>query len=413
MQPSERVNPTDWMTGGAGFAVWTHLKNAGATARFVGGPARNLVMGLPVSDLDMATDAAPERVMEIAEAAGFRAIPTGIEHGTVTVVVDHVPVEITTLRRDVETDGRRAVVAFTDDWVEDARRRDFTLNALYLDPDGTLYDPTGLGLADARAGRIRFVGDAEARIREDALRILRLFRFFASHGRVEPDAEGLAACARLSTLVDGLSGERIWHELRKLLAAEGATKALLRMTEAGVTEHLWQGAKNTDRTIALIDVEAELGLEADPVRRLAALAGEDHAEASERLRLSTADRKRIAAAVQAEQPIPPDEAAVRAAVYRLGAGRLADRLLITAATAGTTHADTAIRPLSETLALVKSWAPPKFPLSGADVAARGIEPGPRTGALLRAVEEWWITKDFAPDRAACLSALKDAIEEGT
>jgi poly(A) polymerase len=409
MQPSERVPPTEWTTGGAGFAVWKHLKQAGATARFVGGSARNLVMGLPVSDLDMATDATPERVIEIAEAAGFRAIPTGIEHGTVTIVVDHIPVEITTLRRDVETDGRRAVVAFTDDWVEDARRRDFTLNALYLDPDGTLYDPTGLGLADARAGRIRFVGDAEARIREDALRILRLFRFFASHGRVDPDPEGLAACARLSTLVDGLSGERLWHELRKLLAAAGATKALLGMTKAGVTEHLWQGPKDTALTIALIDIEAALGLEADPVLRLAALAAESQSEASDRLRLSTADRRRTAAATEAGQPIPPDEVGVRAAVYRLGAARFIDRLLITAARA--TNPD--IQALSETLPLVKSWTPPKFPLSGADVAARGIEPGPRTGALLRAVEEWWITKDFAPDRAACLSALKEKIEEGT
>ncbi|MCR9174597.1 MAG: CCA tRNA nucleotidyltransferase [Alphaproteobacteria bacterium] len=394
------------MTGPAASAVWNCLNAGGGTARFVGGSVRNVVMDLPVTDLDMATDLPPDRVMALAQAAKIRAIPTGIEHGTVTLVVDHVPIEVTTLRRDLETDGRRAVVAFTDDWTADAERRDFTLNALYLDPDGTLYDPTGDGLADARAGRLRFVGMPENRIREDALRILRLFRFLASHGRKDPDPEAVSACAELAPLIETLSGERVWAELRKLLAADGAASALKLMDQTDVIRHLWAGPVRTDRTLRLIELEAELGRPADPVRRLSALASGAAAIAAERLRLSNADRDRLERALAAEQPPASDEPARRAAIYRSGATVFVDRLLLSAANSISTEPQL----LAEDLTVADDWAPPGFPIGGADALALGMKPGPKVGTVLRGVEEWWISGGFTADREACLSELKSRIE---
>lgn len=411
MRPADRIPPEPWMTGGAGAAVWRCLADGGVTARFVGGPARNAVMGLPVSDLDMASDAAPERVMELARARGLRAVPTGLDHGTVTLIVDHVPVEVTALRRDVETDGRRAKIALTDDWAEDAARRDFTLNALYLDPDGTLYDPTGRGLSDAREGRIRFVGDPETRIREDGLRILRLFRFLASHGRTDPDTAALEACRRLAPMLDILSGERIWRELRKLLAAPGADHALALMADRGVADHLWPGDVRIPQARRLIAIEDRLHRAADPVRRLAAMLGQDHQRGLERLRSSNAERHRIAHAVNGALDAPDTDRATRAILYRLGAEITVDRLLLTKAESQIPVDEAAAR-IAQALALADDWTAPAFPLSGADVVALGIAPGPPVGALLRAVEDWWIERDFTPGRTACLSALRERIKGG-
>jgi poly(A) polymerase len=363
-------------------------------------------MGLPVTDLDMATDLQPDRVVALAEASGIRAIPTGFDHGTITLVIDHIPVEVTTLRQDVETDGRRAVIAFTDDWTEDAARRDFTLNALYLDPDGTLYDPTGTGLIDARAGRLRFVGNPEDRIREDSLRILRLFRFLASHGREDPAPAGLAACTALAATIETLSGERVWAELRKLLAADGAANALQLMKSTGVAQHLWDETIDVECALKLIDLEATLGCANDPVRRLAALAHRSGALAAERLRLSNAERDRLARAVAERQTPLTSDSARRAAIYRTGAGTFADRLLLTAA--NTPLADR--KALAASLKVAKEWTPPRFPIGGADVLASGMAPGPDVGAVLRGVEEWWISGDFTADREACLSALQTRIE---
>ena len=207
---NDRLPPTDWLNDPRTVAVMDALETEGGSgcARFVGGSVRNALVGKPVLDIDIATRLTPDRVIAAAKAAGLKPVPTGVEHGTITVVSSKRPYEVTTLRRDVETDGRRAVVAFTDDWAEDAARRDFRLNALYADRTGVVFDPTGQGVADAEAGRIVFVGEAETRIREDALRILRFFRFQAHFGRGAPDAEGLAACTRLSALVEGLSAER-------------------------------------------------------------------------------------------------------------------------------------------------------------------------------------------------------------
>ncbi|MDF1790828.1 MAG: CCA tRNA nucleotidyltransferase [Thalassobaculaceae bacterium] len=406
MRPAETIAVTDWMRHPAAKAVLAALAGGGYRGRFVGGAVRNQVLGLPVTDFDIATDAAPERTLALCRAAGLKCIPTGIEHGTVTVVAQSVPVEVTTLRRDVETDGRRAVVAFTDDWAEDAARRDFTLNALYLDADGTLYDPTGSGIADARARRVRFVGDPATRIREDVLRILRLFRFHAAYGRGRLDPPGLAACAGQAPSMARLSGERIWKELSRLLVAPGAGEVLVAMAEAGIARHLWDGPVDAGRAVALIALERGHGLAPDPLRRLAALVAEpDGAEAvAERLRLSNAEAKRLSKALATPGEAAGDNALRRAAVYRFGGTAVADaRLLRAARTAEDVAAD---------LAVALAWTPPDFPIGGGDVTALGIAPGPRVGELLRRVEEWWIMGDFAAGAAACRAELQRIASEG-
>jgi len=400
MEPADRIEPLDWMTGGAGATVHACLAEGGAVARFVGGPVRDAVIGRPVKDLDMATDAAPARVIELAKAARIKAVPTGIEHGTVTLVVGGIPVEVTTLRRDVKTDGRRAVVAFTDDWAEDAARRDFTLNALYLDPDGTLYDPTGLGIADARAGLIRFVGDATRRIVEDALRILRLFRFQASHGRVPPHADGLAACVARASSIGQLSGERVWSELKKLLLAPGAVEALRLLSRTGIDRELWpRGGGDAARAADLVALEDGLGVTPVAARRLAAMIGGDAEPAIERLKLSRAERDRLLAARQPLDPVPATDPERRAAIYRLGAERFLDRRLLAAL-------DGALEGLERDLEMAESWTPPVFPLAGADLIAAGLPRGPGIGETLRAIEEWWIAGGFTADRAACLARAR-------
>lgn len=406
MQPAETIPVADWMRHPAASAVLAALAEGGHIGRFVGGSVRNQVLGLPVTDFDIATDAMPERIMELCRTAGLKAVPTGIDHGTITAVYEGEPVEVTTLRRDVETDGRRAVVAFTDDWVEDAVRRDFTLNALYLDADGTLYDPTGSGIVDARARRIRFVGDPETRIREDVLRILRFFRFHATYGRGELDPLGLAACADQAPSMARLSGERIWKELSRLLIAPGAAEVLVAMAETGVARHLWDGPVDTGRAVALIAVEERYGLEPDPLRRFAALVAEpDAAEAvAERLRLSNAHTKRLAKALATPGDTPADDRARRAAIYRYGAQALTDARILRAAESG--------EDIAADLAVAQAWTPPDYPIGGADVAALGIAPGPRVGELLRRVEEWWIMGDFAADADACRAELRRAASEG-
>ena len=397
------------MTGPAPTAVFAALAAGGVEARFVGGCVRDTILGLAIGDLDVCTPARPELVMELAGAAGLKVVPTGIVHGTVTVVADHTPVEVTTLRRDVETDGRRAVVAYTDDWAEDAARRDLTLNALYLDPDGTVYDPIGQGLADARAGRIRFVGDPETRIREDVLRILRFFRFWARFGREAPDPDCLAACAALAERIPALSGERVWSEVERLLVARRAVEALRLMAGAGIAARLWPGAAAVDRAVALIALEQALGLEADPVRRLTALiGGRGGADpAIDRLRLSRAEAARVRRALATDGRPAVGDAERRARVYRAGGVSYLDaRMLHTAA----------IRSAASTLmadrAVAGDWTPPSFPIGGRDVAALGVPPGPVTGRLLRAVEDAWIADDFSGDAEACRAKLAALIEQG-
>ncbi len=412
MSDSLPIQP--WMTAPSTRAVIHALETAGGagSARFVGGCVRDAVIGRPVDDIDIATTLTPDQATAALDAAGIRVAPTGVEHGTVTAIADHQPFEITTLRRDVSTDGRRAVVAFTTDWDEDARRRDFRLNALYADPDGQLYDPTGHGLEDARAGRIIFVGDPLARVREDYLRILRFFRFHAWFGRGEPDAAALAACRALKGMLAGRSAERTQKELLKLLAADDPRASLSLMADAGVLEAILPFVRDLTRLGRLVDIERRVLLENDPLLRLSAMLPRDRATAAlaaERLRLSNAQRERLIAAVGTEPRVTswmsPRE--VRRAVYRLGLQALFDRMKL--AWAGEDNPRTAPQ-WRALLTLAEGWMPPELPVTGEDVIAAGAPEGPLVGQALAEVESWWIDEDFPADRAVALDRLKAVVK---
>nr|WP_242514427.1 CCA tRNA nucleotidyltransferase [Rhodovulum sulfidophilum] len=363
------------------------LTEAGYRALFVGGCVRNALLGVAVSDIDIATDARPGKVMELAEAAGFKAVPTGFDHGTVTVVAAHVPHEVTTFRRDVETFGRRAVVAFADSPEEDARRRDFTMNALYATPAGEVLDPLG-GMPDLRARRLRFIDDADARIREDYLRILRFFRFHAWYGDPSNglDPGGLAACATNSAGIETLSRERIGAELKKLLAAADPGPSIAAMAATGVLARTLPGADPRVLPV-MIHLEAALGLAPDPIRRLAALGGEDVAG---RLRLSKAEARRLGRI--AEGAAAGEGPAVLA--YRVGPEEARDAVLLRAASLG---AD-----LPEGLgAEIARGAQARFPVAAADLMPRFS--GPALGQMLKRLEADWIASDFRLDSAALIA----------
>jgi poly(A) polymerase len=401
-----RIEPQPWMVEPATLAVLEALAAGGAAARFVGGSVRDALLGHVIGDIDIATPVPPERVIELLEKRGIKVVPTGLPHGTVTAIDGTPPrhFEITTLRRDVETYGRRARVAFDADWAVDAARRDFTINAIYLDPDGTVHDPVG-GLADLRARRVRFVGDPATRIAEDVLRILRYYRFEARFGAGLGDPPARAACRGLAHLLPSLSAERVAQELLKLLETSDPVAALRMMAEDGVLSMILPEARRLDRLRHMIAIEPE----PDPLRRLAALIEVDGAAAvalAERLHFSNAWRDRLhgLAAPWAIDP-PADMAAQRRALYRLGVERYRDiALLLTAE--GAMNSDR----LAELLALARNWTPPVFPLGGSDITALGIPPGPRIGRLLDAVRAWWEADDFTADRAACLARLKELMK---
>jgi len=408
---SEGLGQPAWMTAPASVAVLDALEAAGGEdcARFVGGCVRNALIGQPVADIDVATQLTPDAVVRALQAAGVRAVPTGVEHGTVTAVHKGHPVEVTTLRRDVETDGRRAVVAFTTDWAEDAQRRDFTLNSLYARRDGGLFDPTGHGVADALAGRIVFVGDPELRLREDHLRALRFFRFLAWYGRGEPDAAALAAIRKLKDQVASLAAERISAELMKLLAATDPRSAVRLMAEAGVLAVALPAACDLARLDALVEIEREAG-ECDPLLRLAALLPDDPSvglAAAQALRLSNAQRDRLAAALD-PQGIRPgaDAKAARALIYRIGTEAFCDRVKLAWAKAGATDDPVGWRGL---LAAARAWAVPVLPVNGADALAAGATKGPKVGAALRALEAWWVESDFQAGREEALAKLRSLL----
>lgn len=394
-----------WLTAPATRAVMAALEAAGGPgcARFVGGCVRNALIGRPVADIDIATTLQPDATDRAIRAAGLKAVPTGIAHGTVTAVAERTPFEITTLRRDVSTDGRNATVAFTDDWAEDAARRDFRLNALYADAEGQVFDPTGEGVADALAGRIVFVGDPETRIREDFLRILRFFRFHAWYGRGEPDAGALAACRSLAPGMTRLSAERVSSELMKLLSAPDPRGAVRAMAEAGVLAQVLPEAALT----SLFDAAVEQG--GDATTRLMMLLPPDEAvarNATTRLRFPNAARDRLAFAARALPAIhlSMSDREARAALYRHGAQAVSDAVHRRwAETPG--QGDDAGR----LLALADGWTRPPLPVGGREVARLGVEPGPETGRLLKAFEDAWIADDFPADRhAERLAALVKA-----
>lgn len=365
-------------------------------ARYVGGCVRNALLGEPVADVDIATQLVPDEVARVMQAANVAVHPTGIEHGTLTVVADHHPFEVTTLRRDVETDGRRATVAFTEDWAEDAQRRDFRINALYADREGNVFDPTGGGLDDLAHRRIIFVGDPETRLREDYLRILRFFRFQAWYGRSAPDPAGLAACANLRAGLDGISVERIWMETRKLLAAPQPLPALEAMESAGVLRQILPEAKGLDLLRKLIAIETA----PDPLLRFLSLVWKDGPAtraAANRLKVSNDERDRLAWSAEDETPLSADMSPreARAAIYRAGAQVIIDR-----ATLGWAHSSDP--GWNHVIHLAKTWPRPVMPLTGADLIANGYTTGPAIGQALREAEEAWIQSDFSLDQAALL-----------
>ncbi|TNF20138.1 MAG: CCA tRNA nucleotidyltransferase [Rhodobacteraceae bacterium] len=373
----------DWLSDPTTQSVCAMLTEAGHTAHFVGGCVRNALLGAPVSDIDISTDARPERVMELARAAGFHAVPTGIDHGTVTIVANHVPHEITTWRKDIETDGRRAVVAFADSLEEDARRRDFTMNALYADPSGAVVDPVG-GLADLKTRRVRFIDDANARIREDYLRTLRFFRFNAWYGREKGgfDREALAAIAENLDGLETLSRERVGAEMLKLLAAPDPARALAAMEKSGVLLRILPGADA--RTIGpLVYVEEETGIDRDPILRLAALGGGE--DVADRLRLSKAQARALAFfREELGSATPPHEIG-----YRFGSD-LSEKLLVLRAAMLQEHVD------RKAFAAMEEGANASFPISAADLMPR--YEGPSLGDKLRALEILWIASGFTLSR---------------
>jgi poly(A) polymerase len=403
--PAGHIAPQPWMEEPATRAVLDALAAAGAAAMFVGGAVRDALLGCKIGDIDLATPAPPERVMALLEARGIKTVPTGLAHGTVTAVVPPRHFEITSLRRDVETYGRHARVAFGADWAADAARRDFTINAIFLAPDGTLYDPMG-GLADLKAGRVRFVGDPAARIAEDVLRLLRYYRFEARFGTGGGDAAARAACRAAVPLLPTLSAERVAQEILRLLAAGNPVPALRMMREDGVLAAVLPEARRLDRLECLLAFEAEH----DALLCLAALVDVDAAgmvALALRLRLSNAARDRLAG-LAPPWPLDPeaDRRDARRALYRLGAGRASDLARLLAA-------EGRISPerLAEFLALARDWTPPEFPLSGRDVVALGVAPGRRVGRLLAAVRGWWEERDFAADYAQCLARLQELVTE--
>lgn len=393
VSPVRRIAPPAWLQRPAVRAVY----DAVGDGRFVGGAVRDTLLGRQVGDLDLATPLPPDAVMARLDEAGIRYVPTGLSHGTITALAGHEPVEITTLRRDVETDGRRAVVAFTDSWAEDAQRRDFTMNALYLDGEGNVFDPVH-GLDDCLQGRIRFVGDARQRIEEDVLRLLRFYRFVAHYGRFPADAAARDACRDAAPQLPSLAGERVRNELLKLLAAPDPAPVVVLMIEDRVLRELLPEPADTGKLAALVAIEPQ----PDPIRRLVALLPPgDALPVAERLRLSVKQRERLLDLTGRMAPPDPqaDDRAQRRALYRLGRERYRDLVLLDCAAKGDAAA------LPRLLTLAAQWNDPTLPVTGADALALGIHPGKPVGDLLRAVEAWWIDQDFRPGRKACLEAL--------
>jgi len=416
--PAGKIPLQDWMRAPATRAVIAALTAEGAELRFVGGCVRDALAGREVRDVDIATKLTPEEVMHLLKAADLKAIPTGVAHGTVTAVAHGEPFEITTLRVDVESYGRRAKVAFTDDWVADAARRDFTFNALSCEPDGTFYDPFG-GAADLAAGRVRFVGEARARIEEDYLRLLRFFRFLAHFGKQPPDPEILEVATALAPNLAQLSGERVRDELLRLLEAPAPVPVVEILIARGILRAVVPTLGDAELLRALLRVEARAA-PIDPVLRLAALVepGRAGAEAlAGRLRLS--NHQRFALVYLLDPPLDPlvdlggAEVSLKdrhRAVRKLGAPLFQKVLRL--GWARHHLGDDRAKPgaaFQAALAEAERLAGIAFPVFGRDALALGVREGPALGDLLEAVEAWWAERDFAPSREDCLERLKELI----
>ncbi|HVW56778.1 MAG TPA: CCA tRNA nucleotidyltransferase [Rhizobiaceae bacterium] len=398
----------EWLANGDLQRLLAVLGENGQEARVAGGAVRNALLGEPVADIDIATTTAPEETIRRAKQAGFKTVPTGIEHGTVTVIVSGRPYEVTTLRADIETDGRRAKVVFGRDWKADAERRDFTINALYARADGTIVDLVG-GVADIESRTLRFIGDAEKRIREDYLRILRFFRFFAWYGSGRPDAEGLKACARLKDGLVQLSAERVWAELKKLLRARDPSRSLLWMRQAGVlTAVLPESEKwGIDAIHGLVAAERDLGWAVDPLLRLEAILPPDAVRMkvlSRRLKLSRAEGERLAGWAASATPKPDlPEGAFAKMLYRGDRLAFEDRLrlALSGARARALTDDKALMEaagFSRLLSYLGKWKKPVFPMNGNDLLGLGAPTGKTLGDLLVRLENEWVDSGFSLSR---------------
>jgi poly(A) polymerase len=381
-------------------SVLCALNGGGEEARIVGGAVRNALFGLPATDIDIAVTCLPQETTRRAQAAGFRAVPTGIEHGTVTIVAEGQPFEVTTLREDVDTDGRRATVRFGRDFAHDAARRDFTINALSLDQEGRLHDDVG-GLADIAARQVRFIGEAGQRIHEDYLRILRFFRFHASYGEGEPDAAGLAACIAGRDGLDGLSRERIRAEIMKLVMAKGAAPTLAAMSACGIWQRVTGGLCLPERLARLLATLPD----ACAIERLAGAAVVTRADAERlraRLRLSNGEHEALQRAALAFERLHgaavPDDGLARRLAHGWGLRPLL--LALAAGHSGASEADLA--------ALAQAAQVPAFPLSGRHIAAAGVPPGPAMGAALARAEALWAQADFPIDEASLAAIIRQA-----
>jgi len=397
-----RIDPKQhsWMTAPETVAVM----NALVDARFVGGAVRNALLGVAVADVDIAVPMPPAEAVTRLSAAGIRTVPTGIEHGTVTAVTGHRAFEVTSLRRDVETDGRRATIAFTDDWAEDAMRRDFTINALYARADGEIFD-YATGVEDLIAGRVRFMGDPATRIAEDYLRILRLFRFHAWYGKGEIDEAALRAGAAARDRLVTLSAERVAKEMLRLLEAPRPGPVLRVMAATGILSQVLPGELDMARLERLCELGSESFQEPDALLRLAALLKEgEGAGVAGRWKLSNADRTRLEAALAGGERIASHlkAADVRRLLYRLGTGPFRDRVQLAWAAAPRSQPALAWRLLQ---AMAETWERPRFPLTGRDVMAAGVPEGAAVGEVLAALESEWIESDFLLEEAALREKL--------
>ena len=405
---ARKVDMASWPYAAELARLLDVLDRDGEEARVVGGAVRNALIAMPIHEVDVATTAVPEEVVRRVNAAGFKAVPTGIEHGTVTVVIDKHPFEVTTLRTDVETYGRHAKVAFGRSWQDDAARRDFTINALSVTRDGTVYDYAG-GLEDLAVRRVRFIGDPHQRIAEDYLRILRFFRFHAAYGPGgHPDAEGLAACITGRDGLDQLSRERVRQEMMKLLVAPHALPTLIVMTDCGLTLRILGGVIYAASFENMVKVEAAIGVTACPVRRLGALAvavAEDAVRLWQRLRLTNKEHARLVSMAEGWRRLSPSVAldGARVLIYRLGPEAFTDHALLGWARSWESANDPSWLELAT---LPQRFAAPVFPLKAADFIKRGIGKGPALGEALRAAEAAWAAQGF-PDSADALDKIAD------
>jgi len=404
MEPTGKINKPAWIADPETWEVMEALFLNDGDARFVGGCVRDSIVNRTVYDIDIATPLTPKEVIKRLKVSNIKYIPTGLEHGTITAIVNGRPYEITTLRKDIETHGRHATVEFTDNWEEDAARRDLTMNAIFCSIEGEIYDPFN-GITDLREGRIRFVGNAHERIQEDILRILRFFRFYAHFGKEEPDAETLKSCKELAPGLENLSAERIQKEVLKLLSADNAGKSWKIMKDNEILPHVIPEASHIDRLDNIINLEDEYHSKTWPIRRLAVLIDEDPEIAKRvgnRLKLSNDDKKQLIRMVTPKLQLSLDisEHGLRKAVYIHGNDMTRNFLLLASARTGRTENLGALYKIATSLRL------PRFPIRGQDILDLGVPAGPKVGEVIKSLENWWIEQDFSPKRRDCLDELE-------